>query len=413
MNTKGFKLGTVILIILFTSIISAVATGVIMNNNYKGRSGLSYSQIMNDEYLSEFLSIYSGIKNNYYGEYDEVGMLSAAASAMVSYKGDDKKEAMDDAMDAMLNYLGDSYTKFLNNSEYDYLSDELSGKHKGIGVTITGNEVIDITKNSPAEKAGIKKGDIIINVNDQKITEDNSYFISYIITNDDSDKVDITILRDSKEITFEIEKGLLDFSTKHFMVNETNIGYISLSVFSKGCSDSFYEALTDLENKGMTSLIIDLRDNGGGYLTEAVDIASYFLKKGDVVNSLLSNEGKKYNYDETKESRDYEIVILINGDTASASEILTAALKDNGAAKVVGEKSYGKGTVQQLIESNSGVAAKYTTAHWYTPNEICINKIGINPDYNIEIEKKKNENGEVIEIIDAQYNKALEILKGK
>lgn len=411
MNSKGFKLGAVILIIFITSIMSAITTGIIINNNYKGTSGLTFSEIMNDEYLSEFLSIYAEIKENFYGDYDEAGMLSAASTALVSYEGTDVSGAMDVALDAMLDYLGDDYTTFLTDSQYSYLSDELVGTYEGVGITISGNEVIRVTEESPADEAGILSGDIIVNVNGQEITYDNSYFISYIISNT-SEEIELTITREEETLYFSVTKTTLDSSTQYYMVDDTNIGYISLSVFSENCSDYFSDALVNLENEGMESLIIDLRDNGGGYLTEAIEIASFFLESGDIINSLVSNDGKTYNYDETSEFRDYEIVILTNGETASASEILAAALVDNDAADIVGTQSYGKGTVQQLIESSSGTTAKYTTAYWYTPNEICINNIGITPTYYVELEYITNDEGKYTGLIDTQYNKAIEILTG-
>lgn len=412
MKSNGFKLGSVILIILITSVLSAVTTGVIINNNYLNRSGLSYSDIMSDQYISEFLSIYAEIKEKFYGDYDELGMLSAAASGLMSYTGNSESEAIASALEAMLDYLGDDYTTFLNNSQYDYLSEELSGKYEGIGITITENIIIGVTKNSPAANAGLMVNDVIVSVNNQDITSGNSFFISYLITNSEDEEIKINVMRDEELITFSLYKDFLDASTKSFMTDDNNIGYISLSVFSENCSMYFEDALIELEAAGMESLIIDLRNNGGGYLNEALEIASLFLEEGSVINSLVSNTGKQYNYDETKESRDYDIIILINNDSASAAEILAAALNDNDIAKLVGMQSFGKGTVQQLIESSTGTTAKYTTAYWYTPKEVCINNIGITPDYTVETEYTLDEDGNINWIIDSQYNKAIELLKG-
>lgn len=413
MKINGFKLGSVILIIIITSIMSAITTGVIITNNYETSSGLTFGEILYDENLSEFLNIYSQIKDNFYGDYDEIGMISAASDALFNYSGTSSSEAIEVAIDAMLSYLPDDYTTFLTDDEYDYLSDELSGTYEGIGITINGNEVISVTKDSPADTAGILVGDIITIVNGETITSDNSYFISYIISSSDSDLIELTISRGYEEISFVVYKATLDSSTKYYMIADTNVGYISLSVFSSDCSSSFENALLDLESMGMDSLIIDLRSNGGGYLTEAVDIAELFLTKDSVVNSLVSNDGKIYNYDETDEYRDCDIIILVNGETASASEILAAALVDNGVAEIVGTQTYGKGTVQQLIETTNGTTAKYTTAYWYTPNEICINNMGITPTYYVEIEYITDEEGDYIGAVDSQYNKALEILKGE
>lgn len=411
MEVKGFKLSTVVIIVLITSILSSVTTGLVLNFSYKISSGLSYMELLDDDYLNEFLQIYSKVKKNFYGEYDEIGLLNAAAVSMVSYEGDDFTQLISYATEGMLEYLGDDYTTFLNSGQYDVLSSELAGTYQGIGITIQGNVILSVTKDSPADEAGLQQDDIIVKVDNQVITYDNSSYISVIIKSSSSDKVNIIVDRDGEEISFLVYKTLLDSSTKKFMIDDSLIGYIQLSVFSDYCFDSFNNALVELEDEGMESLIIDLRYNGGGYLDKAVDIASLFLDEGDIINSLVSNNGKTINYDETKESRDYEILILINEESASASEILAAALIDNYKAKSVGTNTYGKGTVQQLIESSNGIAAKYTTAYWYTPNDICINNIGISPDYYVELEYIYNDDGEKVAYVDSQLRTAIEMLK--
>lgn len=411
MNIKGFKLGTVILIIVITSVISAITTGVIINSIYKNISGISYYEILEDDNLAEFLMIYLELKENFYGEYDEIGMLAIATETLENYSGDNESEAIELALEAMLEYLGDDYTTFLDSDAYDYLSSELEGTYEGIGITVSGNEIVSVATNSPAEESGLLKGDIIIEVNGQVIESSYSYFISYIISNA-TGSIEIVVLRDSVEYTFTTYKTTLDSSTQYYMVDDSNTGYIYLSVFSDNCYESFYNALLDLESLGMENLIIDLRDNGGGYLNKAIEIASIFLEEGDIINSLVSNDGKTINYDETNESRNYDIILLMNEKSASASEILAAALVDNEAAKIIGTQSYGKGTVQQLIESNTGTSAKYTTAYWYTPNNVCINGIGIEPTYYVELEYEEDSEGNIISVIDTQLNMAIEILKG-
>ena len=184
-----------------------------------------------------------------------------------------------------------------------------------------------------------------------------------------------------------------------------NIGYIKLNTFSRLSFEEFEEELMKLEkDSSISSLIIDLRSNSGGYVTSAANIASLFLEKDKVIYSLESQEDLKVVKDETKESRSYEIVILVNSQTASAAEILTAALHDSYGAKIVGEKTYGKGKVQN-VKSYDNKIVKYTAAKWIRPNGECVDSVGIEPDYEVSIDYK---NGT---FYDKQYDKALELLR--
>ena len=170
-------------------------------------------------------------------------------------------------------------------------------------------------------------------------------------------------------------------------------------------------AIDSLKEQGCDRLIIDLRDDTGGYLDEAHNVASIFLEKGKVIYSLEDKKGKTNYYDETNEKLDIPVVILINENSASASEILAAALKDNYGAILIGTKSYGKGKVQQTYTLQNGTMAKYTSAKWYRPNGTCIDGVGLIPDYIVKMETTYDENGNVTGIKDAQYEKALEVIK--
>ena len=194
------------------------------------------------------------------------------------------------------------------------------------------------------------------------------------------------------------------------MVENTNIGYLSLQTFSNTLATQVKDALNELEKSGMKSLIIDLRNNTGGYLTAATDVANMFLEKGKRIYGLnYQNNITNFN-DETSEHKEYEIVVLINENTASASEILAAALKESYGATLVGETSFGKGKVQQTMKLDDGSMVKYTSAYWLTPNGTCIDGTGINPDYYIVNEEVTDEAGNIT-IPDAQLNKAIEVLQ--
>ena len=185
-----------------------------------------------------------------------------------------------------------------------------------------------------------------------------------------------------------------------------------METFSNTLATQVEKALNDLESNGMTSLIIDLRENTGGYLTAATDVASIFLEKGKRIYGLeYQNEVTNYN-DETREHKEYNIVVLINENTASASEILASALKESYGATIVGETSFGKGKVQQTMQLDDGSMVKYTSAYWLTPNGTCIDGVGISPDYYVTNEQTTDENGNITGITDLQLNKAVEILSG-
>ena len=196
----------------------------------------------------------------------------------------------------------------------------------------------------------------------------------------------------------------------YYMVENSTTGYLYMQTFSNTLAQQVENALNELESQGMTSLVIDLRNNTGGYLTSATDVASIFLEKGQRIFGLNYQNEITYYQDETKDHKEYEIVVLINGNTASASEILASALKESYGATIVGETSFGKGKVQQTMELDDGSMVKYTSAYWLTPNGTCIDEIGITPDHYITNEETTDETGNAM-MIDNQLDRAIEILQ--
>lgn len=378
----GFNLFNVIIIVLVTAIVSSIATGIIMLNNNTNTQYVTQT-IENDPELEEFVKVYKTLNDKYYDKVDKKGMLNAAEEAMASF-------------------LNDKYTTYLDNNEYNGIMDELSGTYDGIGITIENNKVISIMSSSPADKAGIKVGDIIVLINDASVEELDSSEISSIIKNT-NETIDIGVKRNDELLHFLVQKEELVFpTTKYEIVDNTSIGYIYIKNFSKNLKTQVEQALNYLELKNINSLIIDVRDNAGGYLSAAEETASLFIENGRVIYSLESNN-RNYTYkDTTKESRKYKIVVLINGGSASASEILAAALKDSYGAILVGTKSYGKGKVQQVVPLSSGGSVKYTSAKWLTPSGKCIDGIGLYPDYNVTYSIDGS--------YDSQISKAIELL---
>lgn len=377
----------ILIIVVLTSIVSCVLTGFILNYQYK-HSNVNKQQIT-DENINEFLNTYSEIVDNYYEEVDKKGMVEAAISGM-------------------LDYLEDNYSIYLNKDETDALSGMLDSTYEGIGIISVGNIVYRVYDNSPAAEAGLKVNDEIIKVNGETIDSENFEIISDLIANNKKETNEIVVKRKNKEMTFNIERSKVTIpvtATETIKKNNHNIGYLTLSAFSDKSYDEFQESLHKLEDEEkIDSLIIDLRNNSGGYLNSARDIASLFLEKDKVIYSLENKNETTAIKDTTDEKRNYKIVVLVNNGTASSSEIVTAALKDSYGATIVGTKTYGKGKVQKTMKYGDTMM-KYTSAKWLRPNGECIDEIGITPDYEIDIEYKNNT------IYDKQLDKAIELLK--
>ncbi len=379
----------ILIIIVITAIVSCLLSGLILNKQYRKSGLLLDDSISMDSNLKEFISTYEEIVNNYYEEVDKEGMIDAATKGMLSF-------------------LEDNYSIFLTDTDAESLSETLDGTYEGLGIVEVTNIVYSVYKDSPAEKAGIKVNDEIVRVNGQEINNKNFNKISDYLKKDEENEV--VVKRNGKELTFNISFDTIVIPSASSTIIKSkdaskNIGYIKLNTFSRLSFEEFEEELMKLEkDSDISSLIIDLRNNNGGYVTSASNIASLFLEKEKVVYSLETQEDMKVFKDETKEARSYDVVILVNSQTASAAEILTAALHDSYGAKVVGEKTYGKGKVQN-VKSFDNKIVKYTAAKWLRPNGECVDGVGIEPDYEVSIEYK---NGT---IYDKQYDKALELLR--
>lgn len=374
-KTVSFNLLEVIVIILITSLVVAVSTGVIVYQNYNEIDD-SVSNGSNKDYLKELESAYNNILNSYVEKVDQ-------------------KELTNAAIDGMYKYLGDPYTSYLDEDTTADLTDRLKGEYKGIGVEITkvdeGILVANVFEKSPAEQAGILIGDLIIKVNGESTLDKTVKEVSNIIKNSD-DEIKITVQRSGIEKEISVKSRKVDITSVE-KDKIDNVGYLKITAFSNTTYKQFREALESLEKEGINGLVIDLRDNGGGYLNPAVEIAEMFVEKGKNIYGLESKSNVEMYKDSTSESRNYKVSIIMNGSTASASEILSAALKESYNAITVGTTSYGKGTVQDTNKLSTGGMVKYTTAYWLTPNGNKINGKGITPDINIE-----NKEGEDLEL---------------
>ena len=394
-NERGFSLAWVIGIVVVTSIVSALTAGVIVYNNNKLSYDLTYGDLANDTDLNEFLTVYANILSDYYEDVDKGALL-------------------DEAIAGMMDYLGDDYSTYLDDESTADLFESLSGEYTGIGVSINNSDktIVKVYDNTPASKAGIQVGDMIVGFNDTDVRNESASNVVNMIKNCD-DYFTLQLEREGAIITVSLKnETLITPNVEYYMIENTTVGYLYMETFSNTLAQQVEDALKELEQQGLTSLIIDLRDNTGGYLTAATDVASIFLKRGSRIYSL-DYQGEVTNYnDKTSEHKEYNIVVLTNGNTASAAEILAAALKESYGATIVGETSFGKGKVQQTMQLDDGSMVKYTSARWLTPNGTCIDGRGITPDYSISNEEQKDENGNITGISDLQLNKAIEILNG-
>lgn len=384
-SRKGFSLTSVAIIIIVTAIITSLTTGLIIYNNSK--LILGSASLSNDSALKEFLKVYSSLDENYYEDIDKTKMIDAAIAAM-------------------LKYLGEDYSTYLNQTETDSLSNKLSGTFKGIGISITnGNEIVKVYEDTPAFKAGLKENDKIIRINDTDTEGKNQIEVANLI--DKTKENTLVVSRAGAELTFKImpEEINTPLTTQIYEKNDKKIGYIYIEAFTEKVGEEFKKSLEDLEKQGITSLIIDVRENTGGYLKGATETASLFLEKGKTIYSLEGKDEVTTYKDETDEKRDYPIILLINENTASASEVLAAALQDSYGAKLVGKISYGKGKVQQTKQLEDGSMVKYTSARWLTPEGECIDGFGLAPHYEEDV--VQNEDGTYT---DNQLNKAIELL---
>lgn len=357
-----FNLIEVIVIIIMTSLVVSVSTGIIVYKNYYKIDKIS----SNKDYLKELEYAYNNILNSYVEKVDE-------------------KELTNAAIKGMYNYLGDPYTSYLDKDSTDNLMDRLKGEYKGIGVEITTNEsgtvVMTVFENSPAEEAGIMVGDIITKVKGVDVNGKTTSEVSNMIKSTNGN-VEIEVNRGG--ITKTLTLKVSTVSIKSVVKNKYDkTGYLRIETFSNTTYKQFKESLETLEKDGIENLIVDVRNNGGGFLNSAVEIAELFVEKGKPIYGLQTKDKKEMYKDTTKEKRDYKVIVLINGGSASASEVLAAALKESYGATLLGTKSYGKGTVQDTSELESGGMIKYTTAYWLTPKGVTINEKGLTPDIEV------------------------------
>lgn len=329
------------------------------------------------------------------------------------YLGDisNEEDLIESAVKGYVEGLGDEYTEYLTKEEYEELMVSVNGDYVGIGIYMTqdryGNIVVLLPiEGSPAEEAELKTGDIITKVNGEECAGMELSVVANKVKGEEGTTVDLEIQREEEIINKTIVRRSVEINHIESKKLEEKIGYIEILSFDDGCSKDFETKLQELKKQGIDSLIIDLRDNGGGIVDEAINMAELFVPKGKIIMKETSKNNKEEQTVAKKEEKigtDIKIIVLANANTASASEIFIGALKDNNIAKIVGSKTYGKGVMQEIVPVSSGGALKVTIEEFYTPNGDKINKTGINPDVEIEDDENTEQ--------DEQLQKAIEECK--
>lgn len=398
-NSK--KIYKSIMLIIVVAIVTFILTTVFIYNKLGTTSTYANNKILNSEFVRKIYTLKNIIDDEYISDVNEDNLIDGAIKGYVEG-------------------LGDEYTEYFTKKEMEEFKTETEGNYVGIGIYMfqntKDNTIVILTpiENSPAEKAGILPGDIIKKVDGVEYTGEDFEKIATYIKGKEGTTVNLEIERDGKEFIFEVKRQNIDLYPIKSEVLENNIGYISISSFDEDCAKEFKDAYNELNKSNIKSLIIDLRNNGGGIVDEALEIADYVLEKDDVILITKDKNVKEEIEKSTKKPIiNVPIVILTNENTASSSEILTAALKEHEKAIVVGEKTYGKGVIQELITLTDGSGIKITTEEYYTPNRNKINKVGITPDKEVSLPETVTSSFNVERKNDTQLQEAINILKNK
>ncbi len=334
------------------------------------------------------------------------------------YEGTNQQEFENGMLHGLASSLGDPYTRYLNEEELAEANAQDAESYVGIGVVISVDDnkmpkVARIYKNSPAQKAGLLENDVFTAI-DGVAVEPNTELskISGKLRGTSGTEVEVTVDRSGKSLTMKIVRAAVAIEYVSTRMLSGNIGYLSLSEFSQHSYSEVQAGVEALQAQGMKKLVIDLRSNPGGYVDSAVKIADIFLDQG-IVTYTVDVQGNRHDYSSDKEKLSIPLVILVNGYSASASEIVVGALHDRGVATIVGTKTYGKGIIQMPFPLSTGGQLNVTIARYFTPNGVCIHGIGITPDHVVELPADVlNGTVKLTDKTDSQLQKAVELLKG-
>lgn len=348
---------------------------------------------------------------------ESVSNISAVLTAFAEvidemYIGDiSKKEIIESTVKGFVEGIGDEYSEYMTKEEWDEYQSEQLGNYVGIGVYLSMDEndnvvIVGVIKDSPAESVGLKEEDIIVSIDGESAIGMDTEDVSQKVRGEENTEVKLGVYRNGEEKEFTITRKAIKVYHVEYEVLNNDIGYVYLQTFDEGCADEMKAVFDDLTSQGVKKVVLDLRYNTGGYVDEALDILDMLLDDGQISLITKSADGTE-KIDKAKSAKDYnfKLVVLANEYSASASEILVGALKDNNRATIVGTTTYGKGVIQNVYPLSDGGILKLTTQEYFTPNNEKINKIGIEPDYEVELTDEDIENE-----FDSQLEKAKEIL---
>ena len=399
---KRYDIYRTIMIIALTAFITFIVTALVGYNYVTQGEGakLLIRDASSEQDIATQLEKYRSIIDEYY---------------LKEVNEEDLKEG---AIKGYIEGLGDPYTEYISKEEMEEYMQETLGNYVGIGIYMLLDsdegkiKIVSTMKGSPAETAGLQAGDIIETVDGESYTKENMETVSDKIKGKAGTTVKLGITRGTEKLEFEIKRENIKVNPVSGEVIQGNIGYIQFSSFDETTAEDFKAKYEELKKQGIKSLIIDLRNNGGGLVDQATKIADYFVEKD---TPILYEVDKNGNEEVTKAeegiSIDIETIILTNENTASASEILAGALKDLGKAKIVGTKTYGKGVIQEILKLKDGSGIKITTEEYQTPNHNKINEVGIEPDEKVELPETVTNILKIPEDQDTQLQKAIELLK--
>ena len=380
----------VVAIMIITTIFGMFLGGILMYRKGSLNMGIKKE-------LNEFLSTYTEILNEYYEEIPENELLEAGVKGMIGY-------------------LGDPYSVYMDKDTSIAFNEKINGEYVGIGTEIIQYsdgkiEFNDVYEDGPAYEAGIRVKDILIKVDDTDISDKTLSEVSSLVKGKSGSKVKITVLRDDEEKTFEVKRKSIDITSVTSDIIEykdSKVGVLTISLFAANTDLQFEKELKELENKKIDSLIIDVRGNSGGYLNVVSDILSHFIKKGEMLYQLKTKDEIEKIYDKTEDKRNYKVAILVNGGSASASELLASCMKDTYKAYTVGTVTYGKSKVQKTQDLSNGATIKFTFQEWLMPSGESVGGKGMEPEYVVPYEASDTEHE-----YDSQMQKALDLLTGE
>jgi len=396
---KKIKVYKILMLVVLSVFITFMITSISLYT-YFTKNPISISAKSNNKDISNKLDKYREIIDKYYlGEVDESKLEEGAIKGYI--------EGLDDP-----------YTEYISKEDMESYLDDTMGNFVGIGIYMIKNtkydkiQVLSTIKGSPAEEAGIQSGDLIISVDGIEYKADDMTAVSNKIKGEEGTKVTVELLRGSENVKYELTRSKVKVNQVEGKVLSNNIGYIKFTSFDETTAEDFKKQYQELAKKNIKSLIIDLRNNGGGIVDKALEIADYIADK----DSVLLYEVDKNNKETVRKAKtdpiiNMPIIILTNENTASASEILAGALKDLGKAKTVGTTTYGKGVIQQILKLNDGSGLKITIEEYQTPNKNKINKVGIEPDEKVELPDSVESIFTIKESEDTQLQKAIDMLK--